>query len=93
MTYLEAAIKILTETGNQPLSVREIWYKISEQNLIKSKSKKPWNSLNKFLFITFFKLNVGNQPNCLIHIDEAFLFTIKLQFKPGYFILKDFNLF
>jgi hypothetical protein len=49
MTFIEASIEILKQNGNQPLSSREIWNKISEQNLVKTKGKTPWASLNTIL--------------------------------------------
>jgi len=49
MTYIEAAIEILKQNGNQPMKSREIWNEISKQNLVKSKGKTPWASLNTLL--------------------------------------------
>jgi hypothetical protein len=49
MTFIEASIEILKQNGNQPLSSREIWNKISEQNLVKTNGKTPWASLNTIL--------------------------------------------
>lgn len=70
MKYFEAAIKILTENGNQPLSSREIWNKIDQQKLIESNGKTPWASLNTTLIYhskpeynkkIYFKI-VSNDP-------------------------------
>ena len=70
MKYFEAAIKILTENGNQPLSSREIWNKIDQQKLIESNGKTPWASLNTTLIYhskpeynkkIYFKI-VSNNP-------------------------------
>jgi hypothetical protein len=49
MTFLEAATEILKQNGNQPMSSREIWNKISEQNLVSTLGKTPWASLNTIL--------------------------------------------
>ena len=49
MTFIEAAIEILRQNGNQPMSSKEIWNKISEQDLVKTKGKTPWASLNTIL--------------------------------------------
>jgi hypothetical protein len=49
MTFIEAAIEILRQNGNQPMSSKEIWNKISEQNLVKTNGKTPWASLNTIL--------------------------------------------
>jgi len=49
MTYIEAAIEILKQNGNQPMKPREIWNEISKQGLIKTKGKTPWASLNTIL--------------------------------------------
>jgi hypothetical protein len=49
MKFIEAAIEILRQNGNQPMSSKEIWSRISEQNLVKSDGKTPWASLNTIL--------------------------------------------
>jgi hypothetical protein len=49
MTFIEAAIEILRQNGNQPMSSSEIWNKISEQNLVNTSGKTPWASLNTIL--------------------------------------------
>jgi hypothetical protein len=49
MTFIEAAIEILKQNGNQPMNAKEIWNKISEQSLLKTNGKTPWASLNTIL--------------------------------------------
>jgi hypothetical protein len=49
MTFVEAAMQILKENGNQSMSSKEIWKKISEQGLVKTNGKTPWASLNTLL--------------------------------------------
>ena len=49
MKFIEAAIEILRQNGNQPMKSREIWNKISEKKLIESKGKTPWASLHTIL--------------------------------------------
>jgi len=49
MKFIEAAILILKQNDNKPLSSKEIWNKISEQNLVESGGKTPWASLNTIL--------------------------------------------
>lgn len=49
MTFIEASIEILIENGNQPLSAKEIWNKISDRGLVKTKGKTPSASLSTIL--------------------------------------------
>jgi hypothetical protein len=49
MTFVEAAIEILKQNNNQPMSAREIWTKISEQNLVSTTGKTPQATLNSYL--------------------------------------------
>jgi hypothetical protein len=49
MTKLEAAIEVLKQNGNQPMSAKEIWSKISEKNLVKTNGKTPGASLSTTL--------------------------------------------
>lgn len=46
MTFIEASIEILLENGNQPLSAKEIWDRISGKGLVKTKGKTPSATLN-----------------------------------------------
>lgn len=79
MTFAEAAIKIFNENSNQPLSSREIWNKISEQNLIKSNGKTPWASLNTILLY-------HSKPE----YNKTILFDI-VSNNPMKFIISDIN--
>lgn len=49
MTFLEAAIQILKENGNQPMKSKEIWSEISKKSLVKTSGKTPWASLNTIM--------------------------------------------
>jgi len=49
MTFSEAAIKILKDNKNLPMSSNDIWVQIENQNLIKSEGKTPWATLNAIL--------------------------------------------
>lgn len=49
MTFIEAAIEILKQNDNQPMSAREIWSNIELQSLVKTNGKTPWASLNTIL--------------------------------------------
>jgi hypothetical protein len=46
MTFLESAIFALQSNGNQPMSARDIWKYLSTNNLVTSKGKTPWASIN-----------------------------------------------
>jgi len=45
MTFIEAAQLILKENDNQPMSAREIWDEIEEQDLVETSGATPWASL------------------------------------------------
>jgi hypothetical protein len=49
MKFIDAAKSILVENGNLPMSPNEIWNKIKEKNLVPSKGKTPWASLNSIM--------------------------------------------
>lgn len=49
MKFIEAAIKVLSENGNQPMTSRQIWNEISNKGLVKTKGKTPWASLATIL--------------------------------------------
>ena len=51
MTFIEAAIKVLKDNGNMPLSASEIWKIISNQNMFTSNGKTPWASLNAIMLM------------------------------------------
>jgi hypothetical protein len=51
MTFLEAVKHILEKSGNIPMTSREIWDKISKENLVKTKGKTPWASLNTIILL------------------------------------------
>jgi len=79
MTFIEAATEILRQNGNQPMSAREIWKKISEQNLVKTSGKTPWATLNTML---------------LNHSREQYKKTIYFNVaseKPLKFVIADLN--
>jgi hypothetical protein len=46
MTFIEAAQLILKENDNQPMSAREIWDQIEEQELVQTSGSTPWATLN-----------------------------------------------
>lgn len=79
MTFIEAAIEILRQNGNQPMKSRDIWNKISEQNLIKTNGKTPWASLNT-------KLLYHSKPE----YNKKLYFNI-VSDKPQKFTLLDLN--
>lgn len=49
MKFTEAAIQVLSENGNQPMTSRQIWNEISNKGLVKTKGKTPWASLATIL--------------------------------------------
>jgi hypothetical protein len=49
MTYIEAAIEILRQNNNNPMSSRDIWEQISNQNLVKTDGKTPKATLNAIM--------------------------------------------
>jgi hypothetical protein len=46
MTFIEAAQLILKQNDNQPMSAREIWDEIEEQDLVETSGATPWATLN-----------------------------------------------
>lgn len=80
MTFIEAAIKILSDNGNQPLSAKEIWDRISERNLVKTNGKTPWASLN-----TIMIYRSQSKYNKDLYFDVV-------SNKPMKFILKNLNI-
>lgn len=80
MTFIESAIQILHQNNNQPMKPRDIWNKISEQNLMKSSGKTPWATLHTMLLYhskseyknkKYFKI-VSINPNkfCLLEYSD-----------------------
>jgi hypothetical protein len=49
MTFTDAAKFILQEFGNKPMTSREIWDEINKRNLVKTKGKTPWASINTII--------------------------------------------
>ena len=49
MTFIDAAKKVLLESGNLPLTSNQIWEKIKEKGLVNTNGKTPWASLNTIL--------------------------------------------
>lgn len=49
MRFLDAAIKILLDNGNKPMSANDIWKEISKQKLVETNGKTPWASLNTII--------------------------------------------
>ena len=49
MNFTKAAIRILKDNTNSPLSAKEIWAQIEKRGIIESKGKTPWATLNTIL--------------------------------------------
>ena len=81
MTFIEAAITILRQNNNKPMTPREIWEQISQQSLIKSEGKTPMESLKSIMLGTSNNSNVKSRSKKLY-------FTIVSK-KPNKFIILD----
>jgi len=46
MTFIEAAQLILKQNDNEPMSARDIWDEIEEQDLVETSGATPWATLN-----------------------------------------------
>ena len=57
MTFSEAAIKILRDNKNLPMSSKDIWSEIEKIGLIKTNGKTPWATLNAILICSDINSN------------------------------------
>lgn len=49
MTFIEAICEIFKKNGNLPMTSKEIWSEISKQDLVLTKGKTPWASVNAII--------------------------------------------
>lgn len=60
MTYIEAAIKVLRESGI-PMSANELWKEIENKKLCTPSGKTPWLSLNSIMLGASTNSNIKNK--------------------------------
>jgi hypothetical protein len=89
ITFIDAAVLTLKENGNKPMSAKEIWDYISKNDIIISKGKTPWITLNTVMsrFSKNTKLDLTLQNR---NPDKIEIFEIT-QRNPLKFILLDEN--
>lgn len=89
ITFIDAAVLTLKENGNKPMSAKEIWDYISKNDIIMSKGKTPWITLNTVMsrFSKNTKLDLTLQNR---NPDKIEIFEI-IQRNPLKFILLDEN--
>lgn len=75
MTFIEAAIIVLTQANNTPMSARQIWDEIAKQNMVSTNGKTPWATLDT-LIRTYQKDSAINptalqktNPKSIIHFE------------------------
>ena len=87
MTYIEAAVKVLRENDNKPMSSNEIWDQIDKYGLVKTHGKTPAASLSTVLLSSSDNSNVKDKfKKTLLTIVEKspIKFIIKDQYKQIY---------
>lgn len=87
MTFLEAAIKVLYDNGNIPMSHMEIWDIINKQKLVESNGKTPWASLNTI--ILYSCVNSPIDPKYLDKTSDKTRNIFDIVGKPMKFKLND----
>jgi hypothetical protein len=89
ITFIDAAVLTLKENENKPMSAKEIWNYISKNNIISSKGKTPWITLNTVMsrFSKNTKLDLTLQNR---NPDKIEIFEI-VKRSPLMFILLDEN--
>ena len=69
MTFIEAAQLILKQNNNTPMSAREIWDEIEEQDLVETSGATPWATLNAQMLSYSDNTNISRKKkNKIFHI-------------------------
>lgn len=85
MTYIEAAIIILKESGNLPMTAQEIWDKISQSDMKFAKlGKSPVSTLNALMARSSVNKSMS-------HSRKSGKFEILEDWRPAKFRLADFT--
>ena len=90
MTFIKSTEIILKQNGNLPMTSRQIWDKIKQQNLINTKGKTPWASLNTILLLNSTNSNVKKRSGSFFEIVETNPNKFRiLDYNPGYTNIED----